>query len=263
MDILEGALLMKVKRIIVPSIVLIATIILCSFTIIPTIILQSDNGDTVNLSYLDAIVDADNNTLTLYANYNNYGNSFEIGQDLVVSTDHDFNTVLKMTSCVLEKDRYVYTFAIDNPVSKIFISPPVLYVPADISATETKLSSSNAKVTLGSEEWFTISSVETSEIEKGLFAVKVSIIPKNDILPRLPKLVIDGKKYGASSSLSFNEEKTFISGEFCFFVPTESAENLSAMLESATLVVENALNKVYAKDSIFSTNIESLDIVVE
>ncbi len=46
----------------------------------------------------------------------------------------------------------------------------------------------------------------------------------SNMLPRFPKLDINGERIGGVSSLNFNADKAFDFGEFIFYFPGESSE---------------------------------------
>lgn len=253
---------MKRKKMLIISCVLIAVILVGAFAIWPSIRLKSDQGDSVDLAYTNAHEDTDAGVLTLYADYESYGTFFEIAIDIVVATDKDFTNVLRKTGCTVEESRYAYTFVLEESTDKIYISPPILYLPVEVETTSVSLNA-DSKTKFDDQDWFSVSSIDTKEAGEGMFMVTVTIKPHNETLPRYPKLVVGGEEIGGFSSLNFNEDAVFDFGEFIFYLPAESIETASSMLKDASLVVEDALIKVAATDTIFTSNIKSLNVVAD
>ncbi len=252
---------MKSKKGIFIMCFLCITLILCAFKALISVDLLSSRNDSVRVSYVDAVLESD--TLTFYVNYESYGEFFEIAEDVVVATDEEFTNILRRKSCKPEGSRYVYTFSLKDPIDRIYIFPPTLYIPTEISTTSLELCSTKTPATLDGKEWFAISSVSTERANETMYTVAINIEAHENTLPRFPKLEIDGKRIEGISSLNFNEDNNFDFGEFIFHLPSENCEDISSILENASLVVEDALLRVSAKDALFSSNIKSLDIIVE
>lgn len=243
---------MKSKNSFLPPIVTV--FLLCAFIIIITI--RPINGGKRESAQ------ADDNTLVLTVSYDSYGEYFEIFKHIVVSTNSDFTKPLRMNRCVPEDGKYVYEFKMTEPIDTIYIEPPILYTPTEISPISTKLvEGASAKYSDGTE-WFSIASVKTSELSDGRYRVSVYITPNSsDILPRSPKLAIGEKELGGINSMNFNESDEFDVGVFTFYVSADSIEEASSLINDSLLVVKDALVKVHVKGLTYSSNIKTLSVI--
>ena len=204
---------------------------------------------------------AEENTLTVYADYSSWGETYEIAKDVIAATDPYFINVLRGSSGP-EDGSYVYRYTLTEPVKKIYLSPPTLCIPETIEPVSAFLRVGET-VSLNGEDWFSISSVDIRQPQGGVCEVVVTILPKNDILPRAPVVVIDGERHGGSSSLNFNEESIFDFGEFVFKLPAASAGELSERIENAEPAVGDILRQVYAGDAVFSSNDAEIEVIAQ
>jgi len=200
-------------------------------------------------------------TLTVYADYSSWGEFFEIAKDVIAATDPYFINVLQGSSGP-EDGSYVYRYALAAPVKKIYLSPPTLCIPETIEPVSAFLKAGET-VMLNGEDWFSISAVDIGKPQGGVCEVTVTILPKNDILPRSPEVVMGSERHGGFSSLNFNKEYVFDSGEFVFQLPAASAEELSKRIEKAELSVGEILRQVYAGDAVFSSNDAEIEVIVK
>ena len=258
---------MKAKMKIVLLILLVCcTLLISAFTIIPSVTLSAGDGNRIKLSFLNAKLE--NSTITIYADYNGYGDYFEIAKDIQVAADKEFNTPLRMLTCTVEQETglYVYTFETECRVDYIYILPPVLYVPTSFSTVSADLRDSSTVYTNEGKEWFNISSINVDAYQQGDFnIITVGITPTPDtvLLPRYPEIVCGEKKYGGFSSINFNEEDVFNFGEFVFFVPSDSIFDVL----SSSLEINQAMEMITADSfETFSTkmpNVCSVTVISE
>jgi hypothetical protein len=245
----------KAKKVLLIAAVIIICLVLCAFAVVQIVRLYSDSGDKIDMGFEGAEVVG--TELLLYVNFNSYGQDFEIGRDITVAADPDFENVLRPRSCTPDGSLYTYKYDIDAAVDTIYVAPPVLYVPKTIEPYTVPLYSDEGG------EWFSISDVKTVKAGAGMYGVTVEIKPYNNTLPRFPKLDIgDGTALitTGSTSHNFNSDFMFDNAKFSFTVSAEDEERLNEMLKTASIVVEDALVSVEARDVLFSTNITKLDV---
>lgn len=244
----------KTKKVLLIAAVVIICLVLCAFAIVQIVRLFSDSGDKIDMGFEGAEVVG--TELLLYVNYNSYGQDFEIGRDITVAADPDFENVLRPCSCTPNGSLYTYRYGIDEAVNTIYVAPPVLYVPKTIEPYYVPLYSDE------DGGWFSISDVRTKKAGAGVFSVTVEIEPFDNTLPRFPKLDFgDGTSITArSTSHNFNSDFMFGDAKFIFTVYADDEERLNEILKTASIVVEDALVSVEAKDVLFSTNITKLDV---
>lgn len=265
---------MKSKRgVIIVSIAVVA-MLLCASAVIPTVQFSGIGSNDVNVSYLDARTN--NETLTITANYSS-GEFFEIGRDIIVATDSDFTNTLRMKSCDASSGNYVYEFNVDGVslFDKVYVKPPILYMPVEISSvtvplsiasgleTETEIISIDTELEISETDWFTVESVSVQGGTDGIYTVKVMIDAVSKDLPRFPKLCIGDSTIGGLSSLYFDENDNFDFGEFIFYINADSEAEAETTLAEASLVISDALIRVDADKMLFSSNTKSLSVVTE
>jgi hypothetical protein len=245
----------KTKKALLIAAIIILCFVLCAFAVVRIVRLFSASGDKIDMGFEGAEVAG--TELLLYVNYNSYGQDFEIGRDITVATDPNFENVLRPRSCTPNGSLYTYKYDIDEAVDTVYVAPPVLYVPKTIEPYCVPLYSDE------DGEWFSISDVRTTKAGAGMYAVTVEIEPFDNTLPRFPKLDIGDGTVGItarSTSHNFNADFMFDYSVFSFTVYAEDEERLNEMLKTASIVVEDALVIVEAKDVLFSTNITKLDV---
>jgi len=238
---------MKAKTILIASISLFCCVLLlAAFTVIPRVRLSNGNNSHIDLSYLDVIFEED--SITLRANYKGYGENFEIAKDIKVATDSEFTNQLRLTGCSVEQDTgiYIYKFALEGYKEKIYVKPPILYVPITTAIASAAVDSGSTVYTADGNEWFTITSVKVDKYSDDFYTVSVMITPLQDtkLLPRFPMLVCGDNRLGGASATNFNQDDVFEFGEFVFFVEASSIEEISSLIAGASIEINQALEMV-------------------
>ncbi len=249
---------MKINKAVLICSLICLLLFLCAFTRPPVspVLLTSDN-EVVQLSYLNAEVDS--SILSLVVNCDTDADYFEIANDIVVATDESFNNKLEKLEVRTENNKLIYKFSLSEPIKKIYIAPPTLYLPSKIKAVTMPLVTDN-NIKDKDIEWFSIASVTTEIIDDDWFAVIVTINPNNDVLPRFPHLIIDGKAIGGLASLNFNSNNVFNSGEFIYYFPSKDFTEIISKLSNASLSIEDTLVKVSSSNTLGISNIQSLEV---
>lgn len=255
---------MKSKRRISTIIAVIGVLVLCAFIVVPTVRLSGGEHD-VNVSYQNAQVEKDKLLITV--NYGSDGEFFEIGRDIIVATDKDFTETLQIQNCKANDGKYEYEFSVDNlsDLNRVYIKPPVLYMPTEISPVSVPLiegAKANKDIESKYSDWFSISKVEVAALSEQTFLVTVIVEALALDLPRFPKLTIGDTQIGGISALSFDENTNFSSGEFQFSLNAESEKRAIELLDNASLVLSDALIKVEAEEMIFSSSIKTISVIV-
>ena len=237
---------MKKRLIILSSAALCMFVLFSAFTALPRIWLGEDQGE---ITFGAAV--SDGGTLTLYADYDLYGRDFEIARDIALSPDEGFSSTFRLISCLPQEDgTYKYTFETGGPVDRVFVAPPILYIPRDIPEVTAGLAGDEVPVTVGSETWFTVTSVEIGQPEDGRQTVRLLIEgTDSSLIPRLPRLSYNGEAFDGTSSLSFDKDMGFTGGEFVFQLPAPDGGAMTA--EGMTLTVGSALERVEASSAAF------------
>ena len=253
---------MKTKKIYLVVGIVSLFLLACAFTIRPVVRLVSARNNKVDVSYVGATVEE--GKLVVYVNYEGYGEHFEIAKDITVATDRQFTNTLRIAGCVPKEEYYEYTFRdIIKDTDTIYIAPPVLYVPIEINAASIPLTTGSVLETEDGNSWFTISTITVGDAVNGICPVSAMIIPNGDFLPRFPRIIVGEKTFGGIVSSIFDDNAVLSSGEFIIYVEANTSEEASTMLMDATLMLDQALLRVYAKDAVFSSNIKSLNVVVD
>ena len=246
-------------------------LLLFAFTVIPTVRLSYDGEHNVDVSYRDAQFSEDKLTLTV--NYESDGEFFEIGRDIVVATDSNFNNPLKMRKCDVGDDgSYTYEFHSENfdNIKTVYIKPPILYMPAEITPVSVpmvagkvaRMSTEDANFETAGANWFSVDTVNVEEASKGVYMVKIVVGAKAKDLPRFPKLVNGETQIGGISALHFDENDNFEYGEFSFSINASSEKEAAMIVATSSLVVSDALIRVDANVSVIASNVKSLSVVV-
>ena len=205
--------------------------------------------------------DEEGDFLTIYMEYKDSSQSFEIQKDITVATDEEFSNTLRKISLVQTENRYVYKFALNENVDAVFIKPPVAYLPVDIDLVSLVPVVGGTAKTDDGLLWFTISSVNLSMRTGEECVITILIIPYNDMLPKYPRLVYKEISIGALSSLNFNQNGEFDSGEFTFHVPANNEDSVRLMLENSALIVGSALVRIHAEDLVFTSSAGTIFVI--
>lgn len=197
----------------------------------------------------------------------NYGDSFEIGRDIVVSTDEEFLNILRSKKVTSNGSLCLYEYEIPSDIvnfDTVYIKPPVLYIPTEISAVSCKLSEGEVmKTSDGEKDWFRITSVRTAEMTQTTWLVDIEIEAIEGDLPRFPKIDYDGQIIGGVSSLSFDNESNPLSDVFEFKGTAYDGQMVDNMLYSGNLVISEALLRAEAERFPVESNIQSLTVIIK
>lgn len=249
--------------------VLILLLALSAFLIIPAIRL-SRSGHDIDVSYPNAELSGD--TLEITVEFKTTaGEYFEVGRDIIVATDPDFTNVLQMTGCKPADGIYVYEYdakGLDD-VKTLYVIPPIVYVPTEITPVSVplaegkvaKFSDDDPDAKIAGKEWFTVESVDIAE--SGAATVVINALSGD--VPRFLKIVNGESEYANLSSVNNfkNDTIDFDYGEYTFALPIDSEDEAAAFMESASLVVTDALIRVDADDLPISSSIKSISVVTD
>ena len=81
----------KTKKALLIAAIIILCFVLCAFAVVQIVRLFSDSGDKIDMRFEGAEVIG--TELLLYVNYNSYGQDFEIGRDITVAADPNFENI--------------------------------------------------------------------------------------------------------------------------------------------------------------------------
>ena len=259
---------MKPKKWLFIIITLFGLLALCAFGRLPSTCLSRDQKP-VSTTVCDAQITEDKLIITV--SYDSHGNQFEIGKDICVALDANFTTTLKMEKCVVSDGSYVYEFLVDNPeeIDRIYIAPPILYMPAVISPVSIPLREGSAMKTKNLDvakesddaAWFSISSVEVEEGSEETFIVVIRVEACSFDLPRFPKLMIEDAQFGGISALYFDENDRFETGEFQFYVKADTKDVVEEVLNDASLRVNEALLRIDSELIAVSSNTKAIVVL--
>ncbi len=208
---------------------------------------------------------AQEDVVTIYADYECYGENFEIIKDLCVAVDADFNHTLELEGCSYNGSLYEYTFRAPKGTEKVYVAAPVVYVPAPLNSTTVNLSASDSSAMKQNIEnpWFTVEEISMSEVyyedattqtpasvknseetSSCMPAVCVKVSGDNDtMIPRLPVLNINGQEYGGISTVIFDDNMNFESGSFTFILPTNYENASASTFNTSNISISDALMK--------------------
>ncbi|MBR4057901.1 MAG: hypothetical protein IKK00_07190 [Oscillospiraceae bacterium] len=249
--------------------VLILLLALSAFIIIPAVRL-SRSGHDIDVSYPNAELSGD--TLEITVEFKTTaGEYFEVGRHIIVATDPDFTNVLPMTGCKPADGIYVYEYdakGLDD-VKTLYVIPPIVYVPTEITPVSVplaegkvaKFSDDDPDAKIAGKDWFTVESVDIGE--SGAATVVINALSGD--VPRYLKIVNGESEYANLSSVNNfkNDTSDFKSGEYTFALPIDSEDEAAAFMESASLVVTDALIRVDADDLPISSSIKSISVVTD
>ena len=259
---------MKIRKLVLVIICIVIVCLICAFTVAPSVTLGYDANKLHNIEVYYSGAEVNGDFLTITVDYNSNNKNFEVGKPIEVTTDSNFTTPLRLTNSKSNGASYDYTFKLgnDKSLSKVYIKPPVLYVPTKITSVSTildegqtlKMSSKDRSYESAGADWFSINALDISEFTEGTYRVKVTVDAITKDLPRFPKLCIGGKEVGGIASLDFDNNSVWKSGEFLFDVFAASEQEVAAQLASADLTVNEALIRVASSDLTVSSNVKSL-----
>ena len=249
--------------------VLILLLALSAFLIIPAIRL-SRSGHDIDVSYPNAELSGD--TLEITVEFKTTaGEYFEVGRHIIVATDPDFTNVLQMTGCKPADGIYVYEYdakGLDD-VKTLYVIPPIVYVPTEITPVSVplaegkvaKFSDDDPDAKIAGKEWFTVASVDIGS--SGAATVVINALSGD--VPRFLKIVNGESEYANLSSVNNfkTDNSDFKSGEYTFVLPIDSEDEAAAFMESASLVVTDALIRVDADELPISSSIKSISVVTD
>ena len=217
--------------------------------------------------------------LTVRADCSSYGDAVEIAQVPVAAADPDFTHTLELIQAVPAggKSAYRYTFALEEGTDTVYLAPPVLQIPVDISPVSLPLKDGGEPLTarLDGADWFTVSSLllHSTPRQDGdgqLYTVTLTLDFAQEILLCNPQVEINGQRVRASSwtvlqssgvggSIGKNALDT---GQLTFSFPAESDEAALSILAGASLIAEEAAVRTEAEDAVFSASMSDVEIVV-
>lgn len=205
--------------------------------------------DDVKITCEKAIINDE--ILQLKVDYDEIGDNVEIAKDMVVATDGQFSNTLELSDVEVNSGTRVYKYDISkcDMNDSVYVQLPVLYNSIEIEQISVPISTTmkNRYSTSGAEsglDWFYVSDYTIEKYTENVYQLTVSIISKNDDMPRFPILKLDGEEIGGISCLELDENGSFYGGEFIYFVNIDSEDLLIQKLESATILVGQALKKL-------------------
>ena len=277
------------KKTVIVTMLLIFALCMCAFAVVPSMELKSSNGDVIDVSY-PITTTLSEDTITLYADYESYGVGFEIIKDIVVSTDSNFENIISIDECVIEDNgMYKYTLTVEDPIDRIFIAPPILYMPTTINESYTNLNTYKNQDSIMTSNvsdedlWFTVENVTLVEVDKAVTSNEIrsdtikmgqmesSVVPgicvnvsgnNGNLIPRFPKLIANGMEYGGLSSITFDNEMNFKEGAFVFLMSDYNVSTVND-LESAKIVVSDAMIKVDSSEVAFESDNVIINVISE
>ncbi|MBR1989082.1 MAG: hypothetical protein IJ987_01315 [Firmicutes bacterium] len=259
---------MKTKKTILIVCIMMIGLMLSAFTMLPKLSF-TDVSTTVDVTYLGATKEDDH--IIVDINYDSNDNPFIIARDIEVATDSNFVNVLEFETCMVEDEKYVYTFDLgeNESVDNIFIKPPVLYMPDAVETSTVKASKNSVMRTETGDTWFTVNDIAMEERET-FYLMNVIIDPVTGDLPRYPELLIGDEVYYGNTAMKFDINGDFCEGQFIFILPkdTSAVERVNGTSESSvekqtdmTIRISNALNRVEADQTIRTSNVKTLAVI--
>ena len=199
--------------------------------------------------------------VTLAVQVEGEGDFFEIGKNPEVSPSRDFAKPLQLQEGSMgESGELIFRFAAEEfKGNTVYVKLPILYRPESVDAVSVPLTEGATAKTGEGEDWFTLSDVEITGQSNGTYTVRVVTEFLSGDLIRVPKLLVDGKEFGAQTA-----GQTVTSGEFFFQVAAlaESREAADAAVAAGAFVVEKALIKVDSESMTVSARDEGISVVV-
>ena len=233
------------------------TLILCAFVIFPVVRLTAPDGSAIDLTFKEPQQTEDGLILTV--DYDAYGSFFEIGKDLEVYADAEKNTPLKMMQCIPNDGEYTYIFSLVDNIDTIWVVPPILYIPEQIEPVYCAAEAGSVAEGTDGLPWFTITG--SKAVKNGEHACTVSIViePASSDLPRFPKLIIEDQELGGTAAMNFDNDGTFISGEFQYIIKAADVEEAEEIVRGSKIVVCDKLKMVKAE----GLDINSKDVALK
>ena len=208
------------------------------------------------------------NTLSLHLDFESYGEHFEVVRPISIAADRGFEQPFAFIgSDILENGQHVYTFAYNGNAHEIYVKPPVIYIPTEVETVSIPAAlnaTMQYAVSATSEDrtrdtWFSISSIDVDVLERGLYQVSVEITPHTADFPRFPILATKDTSYEGTISLGLDEYGVFDRGAFLFWIPANSADEVTAILNDASITVKEAFIRAVAYDAIRQTTSSKYD----
>ena len=174
---------------------------------------------------------------------------------------------------VPENGTYTFTYEKAKLPETIYVKSPQWWHPVNVENTPAVLLESGAKTETFAElepfgcgdSLFEITSVETVKISSGIFNVNVTMTASGDAVPSKVKLVMEDEvfaEWDGSSELVYEKENGFADRTLVFRYNRSLREDISDLLENATVEVEEVTVCREFTDAEITSNIEGLEIVM-
>ena len=167
-----------------------------------------------------------------------------------------------------------YTFSYENTKlpDTIYVKAPLWWYPVDTEGMMTAPLKVGEKLDLLAdfgplacgEGAFEITGIETTKISTGIFNVTVTITAAGDAVPSDVKLIMEDdvfNEWDGSSELVYDEETGFAERTLVFRYNRSLREDISDLVENATVMVQEYTICTSFEDAEITSNIEGLTIV--
>lgn len=174
---------------------------------------------------------------------------------------------------VPENGTYTFSYEKTKLPETIYVKNPQWWLPVRADGTMEMPLEVGAKIELSEElkpltygkAAFEITEVNTVKISTGIFNVNVTMTAAGDVVPSKVKLMMEDEvfaEWDGSSELSCDAANGFADRTLVFRYNRSLREDISDLLETATVEVEEyTVRKVY-EDAEITSNIEGLEIVL-
>ena len=247
---------MKRKDTTLLGLLVAALIVFCASSLLAKVGLSGADGSKMEILYSSASTDG--NYLFITASYTGPDDFFEIGKDLVVSTNKDMSEPLKLKLCTANEKTLTYQYELMDGIEQVYIEPPVLYCPREIDSVKVALNEQEICFQ-GNNPWFTIQTVDIQENEGSNTSVSVTVDFITSSIPRLPKLVIDGQSYYCISEINYNADGTISDGVFLYNLPKEI--NRDRLDKDSAIEISSMLITISPENLDLSANIKNLVVI--
>lgn len=194
----------------------------------------------------------------LFVNYGSSDGQFEIADDIAVTYGNGQTASVEL--CGQQGNTYAYALGSDIDEDEISVTPPTLYFYQETAPITISDLEEDTPVQFNGTAWFSITGVDLTETDNGIIlTVNIEAPGNRNIVPRYPQLVINGKEYGATTIIDFDNNSNFASGSFLFTLPSEIAD-----LSDATITIENTLEKSqYVQNPVSVTTAHSVQTTTD
>lgn len=175
--------------------------------------------------------------IPIQVDYSIYGltQGFELFKDITPYADPQMREKLTIRELTPKDQVYAYDIASDKELSKIYIVPPIMYVPQDIEPVSCKLKVGEVMYLSDGSPWFSISAIDGKRVSLEIY--------DDTMVPRDFTVKAGGGDFtGVETGMLFNNTGEFEVQEVSFLMNT-AYEYISRVSDDITITVPDVMTR--------------------